>query len=229
LTSGWHEYLLCAVAIEGAESRVMIDPSLALTDDGIALFGDERMARGLAVSRSFYEALDDEARWSELEAFGVEVDGERIRRLRQALEPTWIEKFSYEDVETLTDDSRAIRDALLGDGEGLADAAADQWVFLVSRSWLLDKATRFLERVGRAAAQVWELTADEMRRVAEFLGSAARVIASGVKTAARVVEITIQAAGPAVAEALKTLGIHVDEAILRAIEAGAGLVVEYDP
>jgi hypothetical protein len=218
------------VVIDEAEARVMIDPSLALSDEGIALFEDEATSRTLALSRSFYEALADESRWPEFDAFGVDWDGVRIRRLRQAAEPIWVEKFSYEEVVgTLTDDASEVLGALLNDGGGLADAAADQWAFLVSHSWLLDKAKRFLERVQRAGAQVWEATAEQMRRIAEFLGGLGPRIANLAKDAARGVEIAIEVGGPALAQALRHHGIPVDERTLQLIENAAGLVVEYDP
>jgi len=209
----------------------MIDPSLALTDDGIALFEDEATARELAVSLAFYDALGDESRWVELGAFGVEVDADRIGRLRELIASDLVEKFSYrEELESLTNESRVILSALLEDGEGLGDAAADQWVFLVSRSWLLDKAGRFLERVGRAGARVWELTADQMRRLAEFLGSAAQTVASGLKTPGRVIKLVVEAGGPLLPAALNSLGIHhVDPLMLQVIGNGAAVVVEYDP
>jgi hypothetical protein len=207
----------------------MIDPSLALTDEGIALFEDDEIARQMTVSRAFFELLDDENRWAELEVFGVVPDANVIFRLRRALEPVWVEKFSYAEAEGLSVEAEGIRGALLEDGEPLGEVAADQWAFLVARSWLLDRLRRFLERIRRAGARVIELTSEQMRRLGEFLGNNAKAIANRIKLGGKAVELAIQAGGPSIAAALRNLQIPVDEAELQFIERGAALVVEYDP
>jgi hypothetical protein len=56
---------LLTAASDGEKiSRVTIDPSLALTDEGMALFANEEIARDLAVSKAFYKALRDGVRLS---------------------------------------------------------------------------------------------------------------------------------------------------------------------
>jgi hypothetical protein len=211
------------------ESRVMIDPSLALTDEGMALFEDEATARGLAVSQAFYEALADEDRRQDFEAFGVVPDVDQMRRLRGLLEPRWVEKFSYENLEGVPDSAVEIHDALLEDGEALAAIAAEQWVFMVSRSWLLDRSKRFLERIRRAGARAFEWTAEEMRRLIDITGSAAKVIAEAAKFAGHGVEIAIEVAGPAIAALLLAHGLPVSREKLDAIGQGVGVLVELDP
>jgi hypothetical protein len=207
----------------------MVDPSLALTEEGIALFEDEEISRQLTVSRAFAELLDDRERWGELAAFGVVPDERLIFRLRELLEPRWVEKFSYTEIERLSEESAAIRDRLLQDGEPLGDVAADQWVFLVSRSWLLDRTKRFLERLRRAGARVLEVTTQQMGRLVEFVGSNAQRIANLAKAAGKGIEIAIEAAGPVIAALLTQAGVNVDAATLDRIGRGVGLIVEFDP
>src|SRR5579862_309354 len=214
---------------EQEEMRVMIDPSLALTEEGMALFENEESARGLAVSQAFYDALADPVRLQDFGAFGVIPDVDQIRRLRSLLEPRWVEKFSYENLDGLPEGAIEIHDALLADGEPLAAIAAEQWVFMVSRSWVLDRSTRFLERIGRAGARAFEWTAEEMQRLIEITGSAARVIAEAAKFAGHGVEIAIEVAGPGIAAALMAHGVHVSKEHLDAIGHGVGVFVEFDP
>jgi hypothetical protein len=211
------------------EVRVMIDPSLALTEEGMALFENEETARGLAVSQAFYDALVDEDRRQDFEAFGVIPAVDQMRRLRGLLEPRWVEKFSYENLEGLPNSAVEIHDALLGDGEALAAIAAEQWVFMVSRSWLLDRSKRFLERIRRAGATAFEWTAEEMRRLIDITGSAAKVIAEAAKLVGHGVEIAIEVAGPAIAALLLAHGLHVSKEQLDVIGQGGGVIYELDP
>jgi hypothetical protein len=208
----------------------MIDPSLALTDEGMALFEDEEIARGLAVSNAFYEALANEDRRQDFEVFGVVPDVNQMRRLRALLEPSWIEKFSTEDLGELPDGAAEIRARLLDDGEPLAQIAAEQWVFIVSRSWLLDRGRRFVNRVARAGAELIEWSAEKMQWLADMTQTTAKKTAELLKAKGDpAVLIVVAVGGPAIAAFLGAHGAPVDEHTLHSVAEGLAAFIEIDP
>jgi hypothetical protein len=151
--------------------RFMIDPSLLLTESGLAWFinvaSDRVVTKSAVVSESFYWALT-EGPDDMLLPFVGRRDREIVKLARRRL-PVLLEridKFSYRTTENTTPEVQAVRDAVLRTGRPEADIVADEWTYLVTKSWLIAKRKAFLSRVKRAGANVVEITgrcADEYR------------------------------------------------------------------
>ena len=197
------------------EERILVDPSLALSEEGVELLGNPDLVGQLVVSRAFFESLSDRTRRDELLAFADDYDGDLISRVRERLASDAIEKFDY----------REVLDSL----EGLGEAAADQWVFLATRSWIVSKTEKFFGRLRRAAARVLDVAEETLRRVADGLGSAAFRIAEFAKEHAEGVRVIVGFANPAIAQFLRHLGIPINEADLDLMEESAlEIITAYD-
>lgn len=116
----------------------------------------------LVVSEALHQRMDDSVRLAgELVEYGVpSVDPGLIDAIRNAIERNDIRTFSYEEVrgsDEFPDGAREICEALLENGEPLADVLADEWAFVTSQSLagLAEQAGRALGAFTRAGATVF--------------------------------------------------------------------------
>jgi hypothetical protein len=205
---------------------VILDPSVALTQDALAWLEDPELRPSLVISAALWERMLDPEADDEFRAFDVIRDPDLIRRLRAALES--VPRFSYRDVPELPDEARAVRDALLSSDEPLNEVLADEWVFLQTQSLaaLRDGVRRTMEAFVRAGARIYEATNAAMTRA---LGELQDRLPPGL------VRVMKGAAGPKdpIPKALLAGGeialgfvpfLGVPVAIIGAIQVGSGLI-----
>ena len=86
--------------------------------------------------------------------------------LRSLLEP--VEKFSHRPAN-LPEEVESIREVLLRTETPEAEIFVDEWVYLMTHSWLVAKLKPFLTNVRAAGADVFEFTARSAREYRERL------------------------------------------------------------
>jgi hypothetical protein len=107
-----------------AVSKVILDPSVLVTDAALARIADPDLRPFLVVSdalaRLLYQGADP---LGELAAFDAEMTAEQLARLRDLL--AGVETFSG-NRDDIPDGAREIRDRLLASGEPLDEVLADE-------------------------------------------------------------------------------------------------------
>jgi len=153
--------------VERYSPQVILDPSVLFTDDGLGWLEDAELRPYLSVSTAVMTALDSTDRWYDFSRWGVEVDEARFARVRAALDG--ITLFSFADVEDLPGETIAIRDALLQSDEPLAEALADEWIFVNTQSWaiLAHRVRHTLYAFVSAGVRVYEVAREDMERALE--------------------------------------------------------------
>jgi hypothetical protein len=151
------------VAAVADPNRFMIDVSVLLTETGLAWIEESEGARSSTlVSAAFYETLSE----APDELFMRFADPEQRdffsyarEVLPSRLEP--VEKFTHRSIPVLPRRHEAIRRRLLGVGGLEGELMADEFVYLVSQSWLVAKTRKILDELRRAGVRVREY-ADEV-------------------------------------------------------------------
>lgn len=146
------------------ESRVILDPSVLLTEEAFTWLADVEMRPSLVISQALVDVLVTPGRWAELVPYGADLGSDMLPRLRNAIGP--ITRFSYREVEDLPDEARHIRDALLSSDGPLHELLADEWVFITSQSIgvLHNDRQRTLDAFRRAGVQVNTVANDVLAR-----------------------------------------------------------------
>lgn len=136
---------------------LMVDPSLALSGEGLVwLEEDEEARHSIVISAAFMEWLRGERDidlFSVIAPEDVEMADERRRQLVSLLgdAPT----FSYQDAH-LSREGEAVRVALLESAGPAAEVHADEWAFLQSHSFLASKVRHPLDAFRDAGAVIVE-------------------------------------------------------------------------
>lgn len=146
----------------------MVDPSLLLTEPGVQWLETSEDARAAAVvSYGFAEAVrigDDDVLLRFVDSDDAGSISEARERLLYVLDG--IDAFTHQQINRLPARSANVRRQLLrseDDGEILAD----EFVYLVTHSWLLAKTRHVLDALRRAGVRIREHTppyGDRLRR-----------------------------------------------------------------
>jgi hypothetical protein len=155
---------MAAVADSGG---FMIDVSMLLTESGLAWIEESEGVRSSAlVSAAFDEALR-ESPDELLLRFSDPEQREFVSYAREVLpsrlEP--IEKFSHRSIRLLPRRPEAVRKRLLRVGGLEGEVLADEFVYLVSQSWLVAKTRKILDELRRAGVKVREYAGDRGERL----------------------------------------------------------------
>lgn len=130
-------------------TRLLVDPSLALSASGTRWLQEPGVASSIAVSARFYELLRTKS-WQAFTAFGESVDQARWSGLIDTLQGA--RHFSFEEAADLRQDLLQIRQHLLESNEPTAPVYADEWVFMQTQSWIGAKTRAFADAFQRAGA-----------------------------------------------------------------------------
>jgi hypothetical protein len=139
-------------------TRFMVDISLLLTDAGATWIEESEYARSAAfVSAAFYEALREPSE-AMLLRFADPEQRDFVRLAREVLPSRLeaVEKFSHQSIPRLPGRQEDVRQRLLAVGGLEGEILADEFVYLVSNSWLLAKTRRLIDELKRAGARVVE-------------------------------------------------------------------------
>jgi hypothetical protein len=143
--------------------RVILDPSVVFGDDVLEWLRDPAVRPYLAVSATLVDLMAQQQALPQFAEFGQLPGPNRIQEVRAGL--IGIRAFSWKEVEDLSPDALEIRDALLYSQEPLAEALADEFVFLLSHSWgIIGGVKRTLEAFQRAGAKVIEVSREQWIR-----------------------------------------------------------------
>jgi len=145
-----------AVYVEA--DRLMLDVSLFLTEQGVTwLQEQDRIKSRLVVSAAFSEALptlpdDVLLRFADRDQRDFLSYAREV--LPRALEG--VERFSYREIRSLPRTHERVRRRLLENETVEGEVLADEFVYLVTQSWLLAKTRRMLDELKRAGVRVRE-------------------------------------------------------------------------
>lgn len=156
-----------------SRSHIILDPSFLFTEEALGWINDPELAQYLVVSEALWQRMEDpRALAEELNRFGAPVDFDVIEMVREEVGAAAITRFSYERESAagkLQGGTEEVCRALLASEEPLADALADEWAFVTSRSLAV-----LVERVGdalgafvRAGATVVGVAKDQMKAALE--------------------------------------------------------------
>jgi hypothetical protein len=128
---------------------VMADPSILLTAEGWKLM-DPEITRHLVISKAFYTALQVED-YNVLGAFVDEADVAVIRERRDRLVEALgdIEHFSYERQDEYPEIDE-ITAAILAEQDPVAEIIADEWFYLMTRSFVAAAQRFILDKLNEA-------------------------------------------------------------------------------
>jgi hypothetical protein len=136
----------------------MVDASTLLTEAGLAWIEESDPSRsGIFVSAALYRALEEGAD-ELLLRFAEPEQREFVFHAREVLPGRLesVEKFSHRSVRSLPRRAEAVRGRLLDVGGLEGELLADEFVYLVSNSWLVAKSRHILDELRRAGARVRE-------------------------------------------------------------------------
>lgn len=167
-------------------SKVILDPSVLVTDEALAWIADPELRPYLVVSEALARLLDQDADpLPELAAFGAPMTPEQFARLRDVLGE--VETFSG-DRDDIPVSVRMIRDDLLASNEPLAEVLADEWVFITTQSIgvfraLMGGVVHAFNAFRRVGGEVRELSNENMKRGLEAVrGRLPRKLLGAMKT-----------------------------------------------
>ena len=141
-----------------AVARVMADPSLMMSSDGLAWLEQDPAARAaLVIPRTFADWMAGAAEFP-VSALAAADDVASFAANRPRLEAMMrgVATFSHSEV-TLAPAHEEVRAMLLMDGGPLSDLDADEWAFLQSQSALLSKLRRPADAFRDAGAFIVEV------------------------------------------------------------------------
>jgi hypothetical protein len=155
-----------SVSRRSASDLLLVDPSLLLSEEGLAWLGEDESARHEIVSsRALAERLRGGVDVGLSQFIAPEDEGsvlERLERLAVLIES--VEQFSYRDVDLPRLEAQVMQALLIADGAN-GELLADEWAFLIAHSWMASKLRYVLDRfrdVGAVIIQYGRRLRDEM-------------------------------------------------------------------
>jgi hypothetical protein len=139
------------------EERILVDPSLLLTDRGELWVANRSIQDHLLISSAFYNQIFKDSVDLLSSPFLSDEDpdgyGERLARLRDVIDDG-IATYSWrEDGDSLGDEARSVLEVLLSSTTS-GDVLADEFTFLVTHSWMVTARRYTVGAFNRAGAVV---------------------------------------------------------------------------
>jgi hypothetical protein len=156
--SSYVEAIIDAVYVP-TSSPVMIDPSLALSTDGIEWIRDAALTGSLIISSAFARSVAD-GQFDILRGFNSTLSEATLDNAASVLGS--LPTFTYSQADGLTERATGIVRSLLESGE-LGEIYADEWAYLATHSWLLDRLGDSGRAFTRAGAVVYTATDGNLR------------------------------------------------------------------
>jgi hypothetical protein len=155
-------------------SRVLLDPSVLLTDEALGWMETPELGEYLVVSEALVRRLEEPAAFvEELSSQGFPTpDLALVETIRAAIKERGIDTFSYEQAREqgeLPAGTDEVCQALLESDEFLADVLADEWAFVTSQSLAIiaEKFRHSLDAFRRVGATLVEVGREEMETALE--------------------------------------------------------------